>query len=146
MVFDSASIAHSITADCGAGHRGAAMLFSSRLRPPLTILPRSSFTDSAWATVKTSTVKTTIGEAAEGPMAAGTAPAKAEIQLPPYDCGIVATTGSERTVRAALIARGDVCVVMRAAGYQDLPAWMTAGYRIERLLGRLGTPSVRLRR
>jgi hypothetical protein len=28
MVFDLASIAHSVTADCGAGHRGAVMLFS----------------------------------------------------------------------------------------------------------------------
>jgi hypothetical protein len=43
MVFDPASIAQSITADCGAGHRGAVMLFSiatvvtvsSRRRPAL---------------------------------------------------------------------------------------------------------------
>ena len=43
MVLDPASIAQSITADCGAGHRGAVMLFniatvvtvSSRLRPAL---------------------------------------------------------------------------------------------------------------
>jgi hypothetical protein len=43
MVFDPASIAHSVTADCGAGHRGAVMLFSiatvvtasSHLRPAL---------------------------------------------------------------------------------------------------------------
>jgi hypothetical protein len=40
MVFDPASIAQSITADCGAGHRGAVMLFSiatvsSRQRPAL---------------------------------------------------------------------------------------------------------------
>jgi hypothetical protein len=73
-------------------------------------------------------------------MAAGTAPARPKYSFPLTIAALVAITGSERTVRSALIARGDVCVVMRAAGYQDLPAWMTAGYRIERLLGRLGTP------
>jgi hypothetical protein len=101
MVFDSASIAQSITADCGAGHRGAVMLFSIatvvtvssrptsstptrrtrywRLRSRNskavvhfeTYCRRSGFSDSVWAMIKTSAVKTTIGGGGGGRVGGG---------------------------------------------------------------------------
>jgi hypothetical protein len=112
MSLTSASIAHRITADCGAGHRGAVMLFSiatvvtvssrrrlalrrvrgdrrpcSRNRRGVVHLEpycrRSRFSDSFWTMIETSTVKATIGGAAEDASAAGAAAAKAEIPLLP---------------------------------------------------------------